>query len=208
MEVVFIEAKSGLDITQVLKKVKAEGKAGLITTVQHIHVLKEAKKAVPNSIIGGPVLGCDVSAAEKIKDQVDFFIYIGTGEFHPLGVALKTGKEVIIANPLTNSVSKISKDDVEAYKKKVKGKYLKFLNAKKMGILVSTKPGQYNLEKALALQISLEKPSYIFLANNFKENELENYLDIDIFINTACPRIDFDNVINLTDIEEMVKRFR
>jgi len=208
MKVVFLEAKSGLDVIQVLKKVKVEGKAGLITTIQHSNKLKDAQKVIPNSIIGGSVLGCDVSAAEKIKDKVDFFIYIGTGEFHPLGVALKTGKEVIIANPLTNTVSKISKEDVEGYKKKVKGKFLKFLNAKKIGILVSTKPGQYNLEKALALQKKLEKPSYILLANNFKENELENYSNIDIFINTACPRINFDNVINLMEFEEMVKKFR
>lgn len=207
MKVVFLEAKSGLDIIPVLKKVKVEGKAGLITTIQHFDKLKDAQKIIPNSIVGGKVLGCDVSAAEKIKDKVDFFIYIGTGEFHPLGVALKTGKEVIIANPLTNTVSKISKDDVEVYKKKVKGKFLKFLNAKKIGILVSTKPGQYNLEKALALQKSLEKPSYILLANNFKENELENYSNIDVFINTACPRINFGNVINLMELEEMVKRY-
>jgi len=207
MKVVFLEAKSGLDVTQVLKKVKVEGKAGLVTTVQHSNKLKDAQKIIPNSVIGGTVLGCDVSAAEKIKDKIDFFIYIGTGEFHPLGVALKTGKEVIIANPLTNNVSKISKVDIEDYKKKVKGKFLKFLNAKKIGILVSTKPGQYNLEKALALQIKLEKPSYILLANNFKENELENYKDIDVFINTACPRINFDNVINLMELEEMVKKY-
>src|SRR4030043_1391157 len=107
MKVVFLEAKSGLDVTQVLKKIKVEGKAGLITTIQHSDKLKDAQKVIPDSIIGGSVLGCDVSAAEKIKDKVDFFVYIGTGEFHPLGVALKTGKEVIIANPLTNTVSKI-----------------------------------------------------------------------------------------------------
>lgn len=132
MEVLLIEAKSGLDVTKVLKKIKAEGIAGLITTVQHSHKLKDAQKAIPNSVIGGSVLGCDVSAAEKIKDKVDFFVYIGTGEFHPLGVALKTGKDVIIANPLTNEVSRISKEDLEVYRKKVKGKYLKFLNAKRL----------------------------------------------------------------------------
>ncbi|MDP2908884.1 MAG: diphthamide synthesis protein, partial [Nanoarchaeota archaeon] len=157
--------------------------------------------------IGGVVLGCDTSAAENIKDKVDFFVYIGTGKFHPLGVALKTGKKVLVANPLTNQVSEISKEEVESYKKKLKGKYLKFLNAKKVGILVSTKAGQYRLKKAFELQEKLEKPSYIFMANNFSENELENYTDVGIFINTACPRIEFDNVVNIADIDEMVEIF-
>ncbi|MBL7100929.1 MAG: diphthamide synthesis protein [Nanoarchaeota archaeon] len=201
MKTLFIDAKSDLDVTKVLKKVKVKGKVGLVTTVQHFHKLKDAKKVIPDSIIGGQVLGCDVSAAEKIKDKVDVFIYIGTGAFHPLGIALKTGKEVIIANPLTNEISKVSKKDVEDYKKRIKGKYLKFLSAEKIGILVSTKPGQYQLEKALKLQKKLGKPSYIFLANNFSENELENYPDIDIFVNTACPRMDFKKVINIEDIK-------
>ncbi len=203
MKTLFIEAKSDLDITKVLKKVKVKGKVGLVTTIQHLHKLKDAQKIIPGSVIGGQVLGCDVSAAEKIKDKVDVFLYIGTGAFHPLGVALKTGKEVIVANPLTDNVSKISKKDVEDYKKKVKGKYLKFLAAEKIGILVSTKPGQYQLKKALELQRKLKKPSYIFLANTFSENELENYPDIDIFINTACPRIDWKRVINLEDISNI-----
>lgn len=201
METLFIEAKSDLDLTKVLKKIKVKGRAGLVTTAQHLDKLKEAKKIIPNSVFGGQVLGCDVSAAEKIKNDVDFFIYVGTGAFHPLGVALKTGKEVLVANPLTNNISKISKKDIEDYKKRMKGKYLRFLSAKKIGILVSTKPGQYQLEKAFKLQEILEKPSYMFLANNFSEKELENYPDIDIFINTACPRIDFKKVINIEDIE-------
>ena len=206
METLFIEAKSGLDLAEVLKKVKVKGKVGLVTTVQHLHKLKDAKKIIKDSIIGGQILGCDVSAAERIKDKVDVFVYIGTGAFHPLGVALKTGKDVIVANPLTNQVSKVSKKDIENYRKKVKGLYLRFLNAKKIGILVSTKPGQHHLRQALELQKKLKKPSYIFLANNFSENDLENYPDIDIFINTACPRIEFKKVVNLEDIKDFSKK--
>ena len=200
METLFIDAKSDLDITKILKKVKVEGKIGLVTTIQHLHKLKDAQKIIPDSVIGGQILGCDVSAAEKIKDEVDAFVYIGTGEFHPLGIALKTGKKVIVANPLSDNVSIISEKDIEDYKRKIKGKYLKFLSADRVGILVSTKPGQCQLERALLLQKELEKPSYIFLANNFSENELENYPSIDIFINTACNRINFKKVINIEDI--------
>lgn len=207
METVFIHAKSEIDITKVLKKVNVKGKVGLVTTIQHLHMLKEAKKIIPNSVICKQILGCDVSAADKIKDEVDSFVYIGTGKFHPVAIALETGKDVTIANPVNNTVYKVSKKEIEDYKKKVKGRYLKFLNAEKLGILVSTKPGQYQLKKAIELQRTLDKPSYLFIANHFNENELENYKDIDIFINTACPRIDFKNVINMEEIEEMVKKF-
>ncbi len=201
MKTVFIEAKYKKDIKEVLRNVKIKGKIGLVTTAQHIHQLKDAQKTIKNSIIGGQILGCNFRNAEKIKNKVDAFLFIGSGDFHPLELALKTNKEVYIANPYNNQVSKISKEDVERKKKEIKGKYLRFLNAKKVGILVSTKPGQYNLKKALEIRKRLKKESYIFIFNTLRENELENFPDIDIFINTACPRIEFKNVINIQDIK-------
>ncbi len=201
MEKLFIDAKSNLNIQKVLKKIKERGKAGLVTTIQHLHLMKKAQKIIPGSIIGGQVLGCDVSAAKRIKDQIDFFIYIGTGEFHPLGIALKTKKKVIVANPLTEEVSEVSQKDIQTYQKRIKGKYLKFLSAEKIGILVSTKPGQNHFQEALEFKKKINKPSYIFIADTLSENELENYKDIDIFINTACPRIEFKNVISLEEIQ-------
>ena len=32
------------------------------------------------------ILGCDTTAAEKIKDKVDAYLYIGTGKFHPIAL--------------------------------------------------------------------------------------------------------------------------
>lgn len=203
METLFIEAKSNIDFVDALKEIKLKGKVGLVTTIQHLHKLKDVQKIIPDSLLGGQILGCDVSAAMKIKDKVDFFLYIGSGEFHPMEVALKTGKEVVAFNPFTEKTSKITKKEIEAMKKKIKGKYLKFLAAEKIGILVSTKQGQYNIRKALELQKKLKKPSYILIFNTLTEKELENYPDIDIFVNTACPRIDFKRVINLEDISNI-----
>jgi diphthamide biosynthesis enzyme Dph1/Dph2-like protein len=37
--------------------------------------------------------------------------------------------------------------------------------------------------------------------NTLRENELENFPDIDIFINTACPRIEYKKVINIEDLK-------
>jgi len=70
---------------------------GLIATVQHVHKLDEAKEFLTKhgktGIIGkgdsrvkydGQVLGCNFSAA---RVDVDEFVYIGSGDFHPLGHA-------------------------------------------------------------------------------------------------------------------------
>lgn len=201
MKTLFIEAKYKKDLKEVLKKVNIKGKIGLVTTAQHIHQIKDAQKTIKNSIIGGQILGCNFKNAEKIKEKVDAFLFIGSGDFHPLELALRTGKEVYAANPYNNQITKISKEDVEKKKKEIKGKYLKFLNAKKVGILVSTKPGQYNLKKALELRKKLKKENYIFIFNTLREEELENFPDIDIFINTACPRIEYKKIINIQDLK-------
>lgn len=201
MKLLFIEAKSNKDVREVLKKVKINGKVGILTTAQHMHKLKEAKRLIKNSVIGGQILGCNVKNAEKIKDKVDAFLFIGSGDFHPLELALKTGKEVYVANPYNNQVSKISSEEIEKKRKENKGKYIKFLNAKKVGILVSTKPGQHNLKKAIELRKKIKKESNIFIFNTLREEELENFKGIDIFINTACPRIEFKNVINIDDLK-------
>lgn len=199
MKRMFIEAKYKKDIKEVLKKVKIKGKMGLVTTAQHMHQLKEAQEIIKNSIIGGQILGCNFKNAEKIKDKVDAFLFIGSGDFHPLELALRTNKEVYTANPYNNQTGKISKEDVERKRKEIRGKYIRFLNAKKVGILVSTKEGQHKMKEAVEIRKKLKKESYIFIFNTLREEELENFPDIDIFINTACPRIELKRVINIQD---------
>ncbi|MBW2977209.1 2-(3-amino-3-carboxypropyl)histidine synthase subunit [Candidatus Woesearchaeota archaeon] len=196
MKGLFIEAKYTGNIKPVIgKSLKLlPKKVGLVTTIQHKHQLKQIKeiveKAKKKAVIGGQILGCDVSAAKKIKNKVDAFLYIGSGEFHPLGVALETNKKVIVANPLSNEVSELKKQDVENYKKKQKGALIKFLSSKTVGILVSLKPGQQKLEQALGLRKNLKnKKAYIFIADTLDLNQLENFPFIECWINTACPRL-------------------
>lgn len=200
MKTLFIPAKSKIDISNLVKKVKIKGKIGLISTIQFLDQLKKAKRILKNSIIAGQILGCDISAAEKIKNKIDIFLYIGSGKFHPLFVAVKTKKPVYITNPLTNEISKISESEIQEYEKKQKGKLAKFYAADKIGIIISVKPGQYDLKKALELKKKLKKESYIFVCDDINEQELENFKDIEYWINAACPRIELKNVINAEEI--------
>jgi len=44
MKVLFVHAKSKADILPILKKVKISGRIGLVSNIQHLHKLEEAKK--------------------------------------------------------------------------------------------------------------------------------------------------------------------
>ena len=162
MKTLFIPAKSRISIKESLKKVKINGRMGLITTIQFLDQLKLANKILKNSVIGDQILGCNIKNAEKIKDKVDFFLYIGSGRFHPIYVAQKIKKPVYILNPNTNEFSKIDESEIIDYERKLKGKLSKFYSARSYGILVSTKPGQYQMKKAELLRKKL-KNSFIFI---------------------------------------------
>jgi len=214
MRAMFVEAKSSVDVKKAVEKaVKLlPKKVGIITTAQHKHKLDEIKKILEkNKIkaeIGGQILGCDVSAAKKIKNKVDAFLYVGSGRFHPIGVQLETGKKVVMANPLTDEAKVLEKTEVEMIKKQQKGALIKFLSSKEIGILVSTKPGQNKLKKALELKKKIkDKNSYIFLADTINPAEFENFPFIECWVNTACPRFadEKKGVINHELVETVYK---
>ena len=204
MKLLFIPAKAKVDLSGILKKIKLKGKIGLVAAVQYVHTLEEVQKHIPNSIIAGQVLGCNAEQPYKVRDKVDAFLYIGSGRFHPIAVAMITKKPTYIANPITNEFSEISQKEIDDYQKKKKGKQLMFLSARKVGILVSMKPIQQLYQKALELKNKLkDKESFIFVTNTFDASQFENFNDIDCWINTACPRIEGKNIINLEDLPKL-----
>lgn len=193
MKTLFFQARSLVPITEVIKKIKLNGRIGLVSSIQFFFQLPKARKLIKNSVICGQVFGCDASCVKE-KD-VDIVLYIGSGTFHPIRIALETNKPVYIANPNTNEFSKLDSSLIESYKKNIKGKQIKYLNSEKNGILISIKPGQYN-KKALSLK------GYKFLFDTLNMFELENFRDIECWINTACPRIEGKNIINLENLPE------
>ena len=74
-----------------------------------------------------------------------------------------------------------------------------YLNAKNVGILVSTKPGQQKITKAIELKEKLpNKRKYLFIGNELDTKEFENF-QLDCWINSACPRMDMNSlsIINI-----------
>jgi len=207
MEIKHIEAKSNSDIKKCVKKALKylPKKVGIVTTAQHKHKLKEIKSILEENKIkvevGGQILGCDASNAKKIKNKVDAFLYVGSGRFHPIEIQLETGKKVIMANPIVGEAKVLEKEEVEKLKKQQKGALIKFLSSDKIGIIVSTKPGQKKLKKAFELKKKLEakkKKCHIFIGDTINYDELQNFPFIECWVNTACPRFadDKKGVIN------------
>ena len=198
---------------------KLPNKLGIVTTTQFLGKVDEIqnylekngkevfidKEKQRNS---GQLLGCDVGAATKVQGDVDAFLYVGSGEFHPLGVAMQTKKDVFTFNPVTGIFSKLDEKEIEKYKKTKKVKYIKFLSADNIGIMVTIKPGQYSYRKALEIKEKLEKKGkkcFIFVFDTLDSTEMQNFPFIDFWINTACPRIaddrDKKNVIDMGELE-------
>lgn len=198
---------------------KLPKKLGIVTTAQFQSKTKEIIEYLNNNgketFIDkikqrneGQLLGCDQGAAIKIQHNVDAFLYIGSGDFHPLGVAMNTNKEVYLFNPVTGVFSKFDSREIEKYKKQKKVNYIKFLSAENIGIMVSIKPGQYSYKKAVEIKDKLEKKgknAFIFVFDTLDANEMENFPFIDFWVNTACPRIaddkDKNNVIDMNEME-------
>ncbi len=181
---------------------------GLVTTVQHIHQLGKIKefyeKHGKEVLIGKPygfakyngqILGCDVGSAATINNDVECFVYFGGGLFHPLGAVYATTKPFLAIDPFAGKWLWL-----DTYREKRKEEEKRVLvrasDAKRFGILVSTKIGQYNMELAKLLKSRIEKEGLeaaILVANTFDFDSLNNMMEIDAFVNTACPRIATDD---------------
>lgn len=182
---------------------------GLMTTIQHIHQLESVKKFYEEHgkkvVIGKPygfakktgqILGCDIGSAASIDREVDVLVYFGGGLFHPLGALLHTKKPFLLVEPFNNTIEFIDRYR-DIYARKSRGKIIASLDVKKVGILVSTKNGQHNMSLAKVLKTRLEKDGItagILVSNNFDFESINNMMEFDAFVNTACPRIAIDDI--------------
>ncbi len=210
MKTFFIEAIYKKPINIGNKIFKLPNKIGLVATVQFIGHLSEIKKALEekdkvvflgngfHTVYHGQVLGCDVLSASSIKKKVDAFLYIGTGSFHPLAISLETKKDVFMFNPIANNLKKFDFREAEKINKKNKGALIRFFNSDEIGVILTTKPAQKNLDKAFKLKKRFkEKNFYFLLFDTIDFSQLENFPFIECFVNTACPRIAIDDSIKL-----------
>ncbi len=172
-------------------------KVGVATTVQHIHrlddildILKNADKepvvARGDSRItyGGQVLGCNYSA---VPEGVDSILFVGTGNFHPMGIRLSRKVPVVAADPFTGEARPVDAEKIIRQRYAVMAKAM---DAKRWGIIAGMKPGQRRLELAMRLK-EMAGDAVLIAMKEITPERLQSF-KVDAFVSTACPRLAID----------------
>ena len=210
LPIIFVDARSNMDVLESVKNsidmLIDYKRIGLVTTVQHLHLLEDVSDFLEKNgkeilmeegagTIKGHVLGCNFSAIKNL--DADAFLYVGSGNFHALGIKLFTDKPVIIADPYLGEARKIE-EFADRILRIRSARVAKAMDAKKFGIIVSSKKGQGRLELAKTIKSMLEdsgREGFILLLDDVSPNILLPFMDIDAFVMTACPRIAIDDSI-------------
>jgi 2-(3-amino-3-carboxypropyl)histidine synthase len=207
VKTLFVPARSEIDLSEKdISKIKIkENKIGIVFTAQTQDLIKDIKgfleKKGKEVHVGGQMVGCNASNAIKIKSKVDALLFIGSGMFHPIELIEKTKiKKYYKFNPSLKSFSKIDETEIKQLEKKKQAKLAKYFSSKRIGIIVTTKPGQENLNIAKSFAKKCGKEAYIFLDDHIDVNKLEDFPDIEFWVNTGCPRLEEKGIIALKDI--------
>ena len=214
-KIYFIELKSDYDEYLIIQKLSKyllnfnEKKIGLFSTIQYIHKINTIQKELTKKIMKdikiyhgdnricypGQVLGCNFSSLKNgIIDNCELFIFIGNGEFHPLGMSIVANKEIICIDPQTLIITKINSRNYYLKRHAIISNLI-YKQKKNYGILISTKVGQNRKELAFKIYESMLKLKlnvYLIILDNITPDLLRSF-NVDAFINTACPRLSLDD---------------
>jgi 2-(3-amino-3-carboxypropyl)histidine synthase len=172
---------------------------GIVTTVQHVHLLDaviaylkdhgiegvvaEGGRRTP---LRGQILGCCFDAARRTGTGE--ILFVGTGVFHPLGIRLATGLRTVAFDPYTGQAEEI---DTGRFLRRRAVLIEKARMARTVGIILSAKSGQQRRELARRLAALSERAVLILMAE-VTPDELRNF-GLECYVNTACPRLAFDD---------------
>jgi 2-(3-amino-3-carboxypropyl)histidine synthase len=178
---------------------------GLATTVQHVDMMADLKNGLEASghtvhigeaggrvTYDGQVLGCDLSTVHAIEEDVATFLYLGTGRFHPLGIALATGRPVITLNPYTGGIDSLDNDQLLRQRYGAIGRAM---DAKRIGILVAPRGGQQRFALAEKLKSEFVESGRVpvLISTDFVNPDFLMAFRLDALVVTSCPRIAFDD---------------
>ena len=203
----FIEAKANVKVKdyleEALEQLQDYSKVAIATTAQHLHLLDEIVDFLEDNgkevVIGssrstrkGQVLGCNFASVKNLGAEV--YLFLGSGNFHPLGIYLFTKAPVLAIDPYSGDIREMS-----AYADRILrirfARIVKAREAKKWGIIVSSKEGQYRMKLAKEIKKLLEDEgmeAYILLMDHINPDVLLPYMELEGFVVTACPRIAID----------------
>jgi len=208
MKILFINAVKKIDLNNSNYKNLERAipsRIFIFYSIQHKELADKIKTKLEKDgkVVAGfeQVLGC----VNKVPDEV--ILFIGEGNFHSNSILLKSKKQVFLFNG--EVTLEINKEEKENMLKEEKVKLIKFLHSLNIGVLVSIKPGQYNLKTSLKFMDKLQgmfkgKKFYLFLADTIESENFDNF-SIESWVNTACPGVGLYNkhVLNYPDLTKM-----
>ncbi len=180
-------------------------KLGLVGSIQHLHLLEDFMHRLEEwgfeveiplggdrLAFPGQVLGCNYSGDSP---SIGHYLFLGSGDFHPIGLVLHTGKPLAMLNPYTGDASEMSFEWVERILRQRFGLIMAVDEAISFGILIGEKPGQMRRNLAIRIKRLLEKHDRrgYMLALDHVSPDLIDFYPVDAFVNTACPRIAIDD---------------
>jgi len=211
MDSIYVEARSDNPVKEVVEAalplLQKFSKVGLVTTIQHLNRLAEARNALAVSgkkvLIGdvgglmhpGQVIGCDCNNAKVVSDGVEAFLVVAGGRFHALGVALATMKPTIVADPFEGRAYSLE-EDVHSIMKKRWALIEEATRAGKIGVLIGLREGQRRLNLALQMKEKFEKAgkqAILLAVQEISPVILDQFCEVEAFVNTACPRVSLDD---------------
>ena len=193
---IFVEAYAKIDLKKDLEKcldaLKDYSKVALVTTTQHLHLLNEIRDYLEDNgkevVLGsskstrkGQVLGCNFSSIKDLDAEI--FLFIGSGNFHPLGINLFSNTPVLALDPYNNELRRMDEYADRILRIRF-ARITKARSAEKWGIIVSSKEGQYRMKLAKETKKLLEEngmEAYIILVDNVNPDVLLPYLELDAF---------------------------
>lgn len=212
--VIYVHAEVDLDAEALVEEAAPQlsrwRSIGLVTTVQHVHMVDELKDKLGERgfdvHVGegsgktphpGQVLGCSYRNAREVAGEVEAYLYVGGGEFHPMGLVMSTGKPVVVANPFNATVRLMTEDDLMGLAKRRVAQIAAAQEAERIGVLVSSKPGQRATAVAEELRARFAEKgceAVIIYVDEVRAEHLNNFVEAEAFIDTACPRLAVDGV--------------
>jgi 2-(3-amino-3-carboxypropyl)histidine synthase len=177
---------------------------GLLASVQYLpslrmareFLLKKKKKVFvgkARNLHPGQVLGCNYATAAAVENDVDCFIFIGSGHFHSDGLLAASGKPVFFLNAEERTLSLFAQEYGKPHVKRAL-RIEKARGLSRFAVFVSTKPGQCDIRSAMAVKESLSKKgkqAFVITAGAISPEKIMG-MGIQVIVNTACPRIKDD----------------
>jgi 2-(3-amino-3-carboxypropyl)histidine synthase len=134
-----------------------------------------------------------------IVDKVNAFLIIGS-MFHGIGASIAVNKPVVLADPYSNHIINMS----ELKDRIIKRRYAaitKAKEAKNFAVIISTKIGQFVPEDAARIKKKISSYGKVvntIIADEIQPDLIRNFQEVQVFVNTACPRISYDDADQFT----------